>query len=220
MSRLLLIQASARQKRSLSRALAADFLEHWKKVRPDDQIIVRDVGLNPPPATTEAWIAAAFTPEAQRTPEQVETLKISDELINEIIPAETVVIATPMYNYGMPAALKAWFDQVIRINRTFSFDLARGEQPIEPMQSGKTVVILSASGEGGFLVHGPMRAANHLHPHILIAGKLLGFERHEIIAIEYQEFDDDRHAQSIKDAQAAIPGLVERLTQWGQKLSG
>ncbi len=50
-----------------------------------------------------------------------------------------------MYNYGMPAALKAWFDQIIRINKTFTFDLARGDFPLEPIMSGKTLVLLTSS---------------------------------------------------------------------------
>jgi len=82
---------------------------------------------------------------------------LSDILTGELVQSEIIVITTPMYNYGMPASLKAWFDQVIRINKTFSFDLARGDQPIEPIQSGKTLVILSASGEGGFLDNKPYR---------------------------------------------------------------
>jgi len=63
---------------------------------------------------------------------------LSDILIGELVQSEIIVITTPMYNYGMPASLKAWFDQVIRINKTFSFDLARGDKPIEPIQNGKT----------------------------------------------------------------------------------
>ena len=118
-----------------------------------------------------------------------------------------------MYNYGMPASLKAWIDQVIRLGRTFSFDLARGEQPIEPILTGKTLVILSASGEGGFEIGGANAAINHLDPHIVVASKLFGVSKHHVVRIEYQEFGDDRHQKSIQSAYGAIPDLVRQITQ-------
>lgn len=213
MATVLKIDASARVTRSLSRVLTTTFTEQWLKSRPDDTLVTRDVGLNPPPAMSEAWIAAAFTAPEQRTLEQQAVLKVSDQLLEELEPANLIVIGTPMYNYGMPAALKAWIDQVIRIGRTFSFDLARGEQPIEPILTGKTLVILSSSGEGGFEFGGMSAAKNHLDPHIVTVSKLLGVSEHHIIRIEYQEFGDERHQQSIQSAHAAIPGLVQKLAQ-------
>jgi len=213
MTTVLQIDASARVTRSLSRGLTTAFAEHWQAARPDDTWIKRDVGLNPPSAISEAWIAAAFKPIDQRTPEQVAVLQESDELLAELKPADIIVIGTPMYNYGMPSALKAWIDQVIRIGRTFSFDLARGDQPIEPIQTGKILVILAASGEGGFAVGGVNAADNHLDTAIVSASRLLGASKHHVIRIEYQEFGDDRHQQSKEAAYAAIPQLVERLSQ-------
>lgn len=213
MTTVLQIDASARVTRSLSRGLTTAFAEHWQTDRPDDTWIKRDVGLNPPSAIGEAWIAAAFKPVDQRTPEQVAVLQESDELLAELEPADVIVIGTPMYNYGMPSALKAWIDQVIRIGRTFSFDLARGEQPIEPIQTGKILVILAASGEGGFAVGGINATDNHLDTAIVSASRLLGVSEHHVIRIEYQEFGDDRHQQSKEAAYAAIPQLVEKLSQ-------
>lgn len=213
MTTILQIDASARVTRSLSRGLTNAFAEHWQKVRPNDTWITRDVGLNPPAAISENWIAAAFKPVDQRTPEQVIALRESDELLAELESADVIVIGTPMYNYGMPSALKAWIDQVIRIGRTFSFDLARGEQPIEPIQTGKILVVLTASGEGGFELGGVHAAQNHLDRAIITASRLLGVSEHHVIRIEYQEFGDDRHQQSKAAAYAAIPQLVEQLSQ-------
>ena len=97
----------------------------------------RDVGVNPPPYITQDWIGAVFTPEQKRTALQQQLLAPSDELISEVEKAGIIVISSPMYNYGMPAQLKAWFDQIVRINKTFDFDLARGDKPLAPLLSGK-----------------------------------------------------------------------------------
>ncbi|MHC2068499.1 FMN-dependent NADH-azoreductase [Bremerella sp. T1] len=212
MSHILLIEASARQNRSLSRDLAQRFASAWNSLAPSDEIIRRDVGANPPPAIDESWIAAVFKPEHARSDAEKQALKLSDELISEVLHSDIVVIATPMYNYGMPASLKAWFDQVIRINETFTFDLARGDHPIEPVQNGKTLVMLTASGEGG-LLDSFASHKNHLHPHIIEASRLIGVERHETIHIEYQEFGDQRFEDSQAQAISAIGPLVERLLE-------
>lgn len=213
MTTILQIDASARVTRSLSRGLTTAFAEHWQQACPNDTWIKRDVGLNPPSAISEDWIAAAFKPVDQRAAKHVAALRESDELLAELEPADVIVIGTPMYNYGMPSALKAWIDQVIRIGRTFSFDLARGEQPIEPIQTGKILVILASSGEGGFELGGIHSDQNHLDTAIITASQLLGVSEHHVIRIEYQEFGDDRHQQSVKAAYAAIPQLVQQLQQ-------
>lgn len=213
MTTVLRINASARKTRSLSRELADSFFKEWISTRQSDQIIVRDVGMEPPPAVTEEWIAAAFTEKKTRTEQQNQALTVSDELIDEFIPADVIVFSTPMYNYGMPASLKAWFDQVIRIGRTFSFDLSRGEQPIQPMQSRKTAVVLSASGEGHFFPGEKNELSNHLHPHLFKCCELLGVEHQFQLGIEFQEFGDNRFEKSKAEALAAIPGLVREIME-------
>lgn len=212
MATILQIDASARVTRSLSRGLTTAFVNCWLDVRPTDRIIKRDVGLNPPTAISEAWIEAAFQSPTQRSPEQKAVLQESDKLLSELEPADIIAVGTPMYNYGMPAALKAWMDQVIRVGRTFSFDLARGVQPIEPILTGKTLVILSSSGEGGFAAGEAHAAMNHLDPAIVTASKLLGVSEHHTVRIEYQEFNDERHQQSVEAAHGAVPKLVQQLS--------
>lgn len=120
-----------------------------------------------------------------------------------------------MYNYGMPAVLKAWFDQIMRVGKTFTFDLARGDFPIEPVLSGKTLVLLTSSGEFGFGVGvgvgGVREHMNHLSPHIQALTKYLGVDQFYEIGSEYQEFADDRHTASVEKAKRDIESLVEAL---------
>ena len=214
MTTILKIDGSARGERSLTRRLSSQFVQNWLKHRPDDVVIERDVGRDAPPPVTEEWIASAFTPPTDRSEKQANMLAVSDVLIAELEAADIILLATPMYNYGMPSSLKAWFDQVIRVNKTFSFDLERGDFPLEPILSNKTLIILTSSGEFGFNAGGVRAHMNHLVPHIKTCSFYLGVNGDDNIhhiGIEYQEFGDDRHRRSIDEAIDGVATLVENL---------
>lgn len=212
MTTLLQIDSSARTPRSHTRRLTRSFVQAWLGRAPETRVICRDLGGNPPPAITEQWIAAAFTPEAERSADQKAALAASDTYIDELEQADVIVMGAPMYNYGMPAALKAWFDQVIRVNRTFHFDPDEDTWPLSPILTGKTLVILSSRGEFGF-AQGELRADwNHLETHIRTLQHFLGVETSHLIAVEYQEFNDERHARSLARAERELKALVDKLT--------
>jgi len=215
MTTILHLDASARRSRSISRALSQTFVDTWLAARPGDRVIRRDLAIDPPPHVTEEWIAAAFTPSLQRDTAMQAALAWSDAAIDELVAADMIVIGTPMYNYGMPSSLKAWFDQVVRVGRTFSFDLARGDWPLEPLLAGKRLVILSARGEFGFTSGGPRASWNHLDAHIATCARYLGVAANaiETITVEYQEFGDERHLQSRCDAEAQVQALASVLAK-------
>lgn len=218
MKTLLHIDASARKTtnsvpdyNSISKSIAASFIDQWKRNNPKDKIIHRDVGVNPPDFISQDWIAAVFTPDENKTDEQKALLSLSDALIDELDQADIIVMSSSMYNYGMPAALKAWFDQVIRIHKTFTFDLARGDFPLEPIMSGKTLVLITSSGEFGFEIGGIREKMNHLGPHVQTVSHYLGVETFHEIKAEYQEFNDDRHRQSVANAHKTAAELATEL---------
>lgn len=211
MTNILRIDASARHARSLTRMMGDLFLETWRDTRAALDIVCRDVGLRPPAAISESWIASAFTPAGQRSAEQASLLKDSDIFIEEVAQADLILIATPMYNYGMPAALKAWVDQVVRIGKTFTFDLARGDRPLRPVFEGKTLVALTASGEFGFGPGELNDGAGHLVPHLRTVSKYLGADEMHHVGIEYQEFGDTRFDASKVKAKQQIERLVAEL---------
>ena len=130
-----------------------------------------------------------------------------------MIATDVIVMGVPMYNYGMPAALKGWIDQVARIGRTFSFDLARGDVPIEPILSGKTLVVLSARGEFGFAPGGMRAHMNALDPAIAACAHYFGVARADIhtVTVEYQEFKDERYRSSVEAAEQRTPELAAEL---------
>tara|TARA_B100000965_G_C19547822_1_gene738705 strand:+ start:636 stop:1274 length:639 start_codon:yes stop_codon:yes gene_type:complete len=207
----LIINGSPRGERSLSRQLAASFLEHWRAKGVEGLVVERNVGQDPPPFVTEDWIAAAFTPPSERSAAMRSVLSYSDAAIAELKEADTLVLASPMHNYALPAALKAWIDQIVRIHETFTFDLARGDFPLEPVLGGKRLVVLTSSGEFGF-GPGELRGAmNHLHPHVDTVKHYLGVSHTWSASIEYQEFGDHRFEASKAEALAALPGIVDAV---------
>lgn len=197
---------------SISKSIALRFVDTWKKNRPKDEYIYRDVGVNPPEFITEGWIGAVFTPEKNRTPAQKEALSLSDKLIAEVSAADVILISSPMYNYGMPAQLKAWFDQIVRINETFDFDLSRGDFPLQPLLSGKTLIMVTSSGEFGFEKGGIREGSGHLAPHLRTLSKYLGVETIYEISSEYQEFGDERHRVSVANAKDRAETIASELS--------
>ena len=211
---LLHIDASGQlHARSHTRKMTRSFIEHWTKRRPKDRIIRRDVGRSPIPAIDHGWIAAAFAELEARTPAMKRRLALSDELVDEVVASDVIVMGVPMYNYGVPTALKGWIDQIARIGRTFSFDLARGDVPIEPILSGKTLVVLSARGEFGFEPGGMRAHMNALDPALAACAHYFGVARNDIhtVTVEYQEFKDERYRRSLAAAEAAVLALAEDL---------
>lgn len=198
---------------SITKKLAKRWVTRFKKYAEIDEYIYRDVGVRPPAFITQDWLGAVFTVESRRTLQQHRLLESSDELIAEVERANILLIATPMYNYGMPAQLKAWFDQIIRVNKTFDFDLARGDQPLSPILSGKTLVIVTSSGEYGFEKGGLNETASHLVPHLRTLSKYLGAEEVYEIASEYQEFADSRHRMSLQKAELEVDKLAHQLAE-------
>lgn len=214
MTVLLRVDASARLDGSITRQMADRFIDGWRASEPDVQVVPRDVGRQPPSIVSEASIRAGFTPSEQRTPEMKATLAESVTLIDEVRLADVLVIGAPLYNYGLPASLKAWVDQIIRPGETFSFDLRRGDFPIRSTLSGKTLVVLSSRGEFGFGPGGIRDGWDHLNPHLwTVATRLLGIAAEDVheIASEYQEFNDERHRRSRGQALHDAAELGSRL---------
>src|SRR6266545_2352104 len=111
---LLRIDASIRTDGSVSRHLADTAVQAWQTEHPDGTVVRRDPGTQPLPA--DLWpvaVGAAHTPEDRRTPEQRAAVALVSELADELIGADAVVVATPLYNFGISQHLKVWLDLVL-----------------------------------------------------------------------------------------------------------
>lgn len=117
------VDSSPRGERSISRALTKEFVSSWLHHYPGDTITYQDVGRYPVPPIDEPWIVAAFNKSADLPPDLAEVLRISDQLISELLEADLYLFGVPMYNFSIPANFKAYIDQVVRVNRTFTPDM-------------------------------------------------------------------------------------------------
>ena len=172
--RVLRVDASGRDSGSVTRALADLLLEGLRDRVVDISITRRDVarGL---PFVDAAWIGANFTDPDARDAAQRETLAGSDALVREVAEADVLVIGVPLYNFAVPASLKAWVDQIARARLTFRY----GEHGPVGLLGGKKVYLLVASG--GAEVGG---AADFATPWLKFVLKFLGIDDVEVIAAD------------------------------------
>lgn len=203
MKRLLVINASGRQTRSITRHLTARYADHWTRRHPDGEVTVRDVGTYPPPPVNETWIASAFTPVEQRDATMRQALDTSERLLGELEGADEVVIGIPLYNFGMPAQLKAYFDQIIRVNRSFLFD-ASAPEPYQPLLRDRPVTVAISAGDGELLPGGSMAHLNFLEPHLVTMLNFVGITSVRFVRAGYEEYQDARLATTLSAAEKTI----------------
>lgn len=211
MPTLLVVNASGRVTRSITRRLTDRFAAAWRTHNPGGAVLHRDVGQRPPPPVDEPWIAAAFADPEGRPPAARAALQASDALIDELDAADALVIGAPVYNFGMPAQLKAWFDQVIRVGRTFDFDASAAE-PYRPLLRSKPVVIVTSAGDGSLNPGGALHHLNFLDPHLEVMLGFIGLTDLRFVRVGYDEFQDARLKASIATAEAAVDELAARLS--------
>lgn len=189
---ILRIDASARLQGSVTRDLN-DRLVNKLSIA-DTTVTHRDLseGL---PFLDEAWVAANFTPAEARTDAQRAKLALSDTLVAELQAADTLVIGLPIYNFGMPAALKAWVDLVARAGVTFRYT----ESGPEGLLTGKRAIVSVASGgtEAGSDID---FASSHLR-HVL---GFLGITDVTLIRADRMAIDAEATLQAAHDAVEAL----------------
>jgi FMN-dependent NADH-azoreductase len=146
---------------SFSRRLTAEFVQHWRQTHPDGKVITRDLASTKLPAISAEWVATAYTPEANLTDRQQEVLAISNELISELHAADEYVFGVAMYNFSIPAVLKLWIDQIVRLGKTFSYENGAPAG----LLLGKKATFVVASG-GVYDQGGPYAAMNFIEPYL------------------------------------------------------
>ncbi len=205
MARLLVINSSPRTS-SVSRQLTQHFVEDWKTKDADARIVERDLAAEPLPQIDEAWIAASYTPPAQRTAVQQELLTLSDKLIDEVLAADVIVFGVPMHNFSIPTSLKAWVDLVARAGRTFSYT-DRGPKGLVP--SGKKVVVMGSRGGP----HTPGSATDFQEPYLKHILGFIGLTDVTFIHADQQSMGGPAALHAVEAAIARLSAITAQYSE-------
>jgi FMN-dependent NADH-azoreductase len=198
--KLLRIDASSRLSGSHSRDLADAFEHAWRARGTDHEVVRRDLVASPVPQIEQTTIAGFYTPPDQMTPELRSATALSDELIGEVLAADELLIATPMYNFTVPSALKAWIDQIVRVGNTFAFDGVN----FKGLVKARRAVVISAYGAGGYLNGGAFAAADFCGPYLKFLLNFLGITAVDQISVEATVGDADALSGAISAAKERI----------------
>ncbi len=174
MNKLLVVQTSPRGDQSVSRQMTERFLTAWRAANPEGQIVHRDLVDTGISFVTAPWLQAYFTPPPEQSPAMKEELRLSDELVTELLTADHLVISTPVYNYNVPASLKAWVDHIVRKGATLGFD-GRG------LVKGKKATLLMASG-GVYTEGSPIRDRDIATQYLRLILGVIGIEDVTVVA--------------------------------------
>ncbi|MDE0514434.1 MAG: NAD(P)H-dependent oxidoreductase [Gammaproteobacteria bacterium] len=199
MSTVLHIDCSARTANSVSRRLSQAVVDKLVRVEPGLQLVRRDLGNEAPPPVNNTEAEAFFTPPPDRTPGQVTALAASDTLTEELLSADTLVLGTPMYNFNVPASLKAWIDYVVRPGKTFR-RVANGN--LEGLCEDKKVYVCTASS--GKSIGTDM---DHLRPYLDVIFAFIG-----ISDVVY--FDAEGLAWGEQERERSINAAIESIQQY------
>ncbi len=202
--KVLEISASGRRHGSTSRMLTAELIDAIRSRYADVDVTRRDLA-DGIPLVDEAWITANFTPEEDLRSEQRNTLSFSDELVAELHGADVIVMGVPVYNFSIPAALKAWVDMIARARLTFRYT---ENGPVGLLQDKKAYIVVAS---GGVAVGSPNDFAT---PYLRHALAFVGISDIEFIAAEQL---NSKAGGSIDAARIKIAELVFTTPELGDK---
>jgi FMN-dependent NADH-azoreductase len=177
MKNILLIQSSPRGNDSYSHQAARSIVNELRVRNPGAKVVERNLAENPPPHVGLPFISGQYAAPEQRTPVQTQALALSDTLIDELLAADTIVIAVPMHNFGPPSTLKAWIDHVARAGRTFSYG-ANGPQGL---LKGKHAILVVASG--GVYSAEPMKLFDFTEPYLRTVLSFIGITEVDVVRV-------------------------------------
>ncbi|PIF34167.1 FMN-dependent NADH-azoreductase [Flavobacterium sp. 9] len=210
MKKVLVLNSSARKQNSKSRKLTEVFTDHWKSIQNNALINYRDLGESHVPHINENWIAAAFKPENLRSLQEIEALKTSDEYIAELREADVIVIGAPMYNWSIPSSLKAYIDQVLRVNETWKLNPENMQNPYIGLLQNKTVFLLLSRGAQGYEKGEYNEHMNFQSNYLKTVFNIIGITNIHTVAVNGESFDPEKYQESINNSHQAIRDFIEK----------
>jgi FMN-dependent NADH-azoreductase len=197
---ILIVSSSANGEASVSGKLVRRFIEGVRESDPRATIVHRDVGAAPLPHLTHETVAAIKGEPA--TEKELQARALSDALVDELKAADLVVIASPMYNFGMSSTLKSWFDHVLRAGLTFRYT---AEGPEGLLGDKKAVLIQS---RGGLYSEGPAAVMDGQEPHIRTLLGFMGIIDLTVVRAEKLAFGADVAEAAVEAAGAALGNFI------------
>ena len=199
MSRILVIESSARQQGSVSRELTQQFIANWQAAHPADQIQVRDLAAEPVPHLDATLLGGWMTPSEQQSEAEKAALARSNQLTDELLAADVLVLAAPMYNFAIPSTLKAWLDHVLRAGVTFKYT----ETGPQGLLTGKRAFVLTA--RGGIYAGS---ALDHQEPYLRQALAFIGIHDVQFIHAEGLNLGAEFSEKGLAQAKAKLAELA------------
>ncbi|BBF81896.1 FMN-dependent NADH-azoreductase [Asticcacaulis excentricus] len=201
MSKVLIVNSSIKGEGSISRQLVETYKDSLLKADAKTQFIELDLGLNPLPVLSASNINGFFdnigeSAEASALAETVEAR------VSELEAADILVLGAPMYNFGMSALLKTWFDYVLRAGRTFRYT----ESGPEGLVKGKKAVVIET--RDGKYSEGPASVMDFQEGHIRTLLGFIGITDVTFIRSEAMAFGPDIKAAAIESAAKALSELA------------
>jgi FMN-dependent NADH-azoreductase len=205
MSNVLLITSSPREQRSYSQQIARGIVDDLKIRDPGTRVVVRDVARAPLPHVSEAFAISRLLPPEQRDAAAARALALSDALVAELQTADVIVIAAAMHNFGIPSALKAWIDHIVRPGQTFAYS----ERGPRGLVEGKKVVLVLA--RGGIYSSGPMQPFDFQEPYLRTVLGFIGMTDVEVVRIEGVALGQEALRAALTSAKAQAAEVVRRI---------
>ena len=204
MPTLLHIDSSPRSA-SVSSRLADTFVNNWKKQNPSGTVIHHNTTNEKVPFVDEPAIGVLYGGLAPATEDQKHILALSEQFIEEFLAADVLVLGIPMWNFGIPASLKAWIDLVSRPGRTFGYVEGGGVVSLVP--AGKKAVIFLSSG-GAYQPGTPYETYNQVDPYLRTIFAFFGLVDIPVVRIENQNRSGDAPAQGLAAAEAQLAAVL------------
>ncbi len=201
MKSLLVINSSAAREGSVSRTLVEETVARLLEGNPFAEVVRRDLGAAPIPHLSIETLAGVRGVPA--TPEEFRARALSDQLIEELRAADTIVIGAPMYNFGVTTSLRAWFDHVLRAGETFSYS----EAGPKGLLGGKRVIVIES--RGGMYSEGPASACDFQEPYLKHLLGFIGITDVSFVRAEKTGFGPEARAAALAQAKARITSLAE-----------
>ncbi|UZE96219.1 FMN-dependent NADH-azoreductase [Alkalimarinus alittae] len=199
MNTLLRLDTSLFSGQGVSTQLSDDLLNQIKKNNSELTIIHRNFAQQPIPHLDGDWLQALMTPDEKRSVEQQQKVEFSDQLIEELRSADTIIIGLPMYNFSIPSMLKAWFDHVARAGTTFKYTTSGPEG----LLTDKKVYLVTTRGG----IHKDQPSDTQM-PFVKIFLAFLGLTNVETIYAEGLNMGDEVRDAAIVSAKQSIEALA------------